>query len=676
MKRTNKNESSKKFSLFSPIKNSLQLQIIIPFIILIVVTGGVISFVSYQSSVDMTTEELTNNVEGQMQSMSDTFDIYFNNVENTLERLSSNKLVQDPMNHEQDVLTSFKETVEANSSITNLYTGLPTDDFIIYPEIEVGADFIVTEREWYLDGSMANGDVVWTEPYVDEVTGETVVSAAKAYYQGEQLIGVIAADVLVTNLIEIVNSVEIGETGFAVVFNESGQLIAHPEEEMVGKDESDQPYYQQMIDGDTSGIIEFESRGQDMIMGYAQNPLTGWVIGGTVQKDDFTDQARGIITPILITLGIVVVLAIAVSLLTTRRITRAIQMVMERMRSIADGNLNHEPLIARSDDEVGQLVHATNEMKENMRHVLQEINEVSEIVSGQSEELTQSAGEVRAGSEQVASTMQELASGAETQANSASNLSEAMQSFADQISEINDNSELIETSSNDMIQMTNEGSVLMDQSKEQMATIDEMVRNAVDNVQGLSTQTEEISQLVEVIQDIADQTNLLALNAAIEAARAGEHGQGFAVVADEVRNLAEQVAVSVTDITQIVSNIQSESRTVTDSLQAGYKEVESGTTQIEATGEKFNSINNALTEMVQNVNTAMTNLETITSRSEHINTSIEDIAAVSEEAAAGVQQTSASSQQTSAAMEEVSESSNQLARLAEQLSALVHRFRL
>src|SRR5690606_30819113 len=103
---------------------------------------------------------------------------------------------------------------------------------------------------------------------------------------------------------------------------------------------------------------------------------------------------------------------------------------------------------------------------------------------------------------------------------------------------------------------------------------DQIVQDAVRKVEGLDEQTQQISKLVSVIQDVAEQTNLLALNASIEAARAGEHGRGFAVVADEVRKLAEQVSASIADITGIVTNIQSESNTVSKSLQEGYKEVE------------------------------------------------------------------------------------------------------
>ena len=678
MKQTKTSKPKKgKFNIFSWFKSSLQKQILIPFIILIIVTGGVIAYVSYESSINITTDELTDSVEGQMVSMNDTFEIYFANMHHTLERFEANELFEDPVENEDHILQMFKETQEVTPTIEFIYTGLATGEMILYPvDDDLGPDYVVEERVWYQDAVESNGEIIWTEPYEDAGTNEIVVTVAKAYFDGDTLTGVLAADVQVSTLVDIVNNIEIGETGYAVIYDGNGQLVAHPDESMVGEDQSDQAYYQQMNNESESGIIEFESDGEETIMGYANNPSTGWTIGGIVNKEDFAEKARAIITPILVTLGIVVLLAIAISLITTRRITRSIRMVMERMKQIANGDLSHEALVAQSTDEVGQLVHATNDMNDNMRDVLQEINRVSEIVSGQSEELTQSAGEVRMGSEQVASTMQELASGSETQANHASDLSMSMQTFGQEITVLNDNSEHLQASSNGMIHMTKEGSQLMDQSKEQMATIDDIVNDAVNKVNGLGIQTEKISQLVDVIQNIAGQTNLLALNAAIEAARAGEHGQGFAVVADEVRKLAEQVSFSVTDITGIVTNIQTESQIVTGALQAGYKEVELGTKQIETTGEKFNGIHHALTEMVNIVHVTMDNLENITSRSDQMNTFIEEIAAVSEESAAGVEQTSASSQQTSSAMEEVSDSSKHLAELAEQLNELVLRFKL
>src|SRR5690606_37154509 len=102
---------------------------------------------------------------------------------------------------------------------------------------------------------------------------------------------------------------------------------------------------------------------------------------------------------------------------------------------------------------------------------------------------------------------------------------------------------------------------------------------------------------------------------AIEAARAGENGRGFAVVADEERKLAEQVADSVTDITKIVVVIQNETSFVVESLQIGYEEVEKGTKQIITTGKTFEQINQAVKDMVTNIQIVTENLSEIAEKS-------------------------------------------------------------
>ena len=373
---------------------------------------------------------------------------------------------------------------------------------------------------------------------------------------------------------------------------------------------------------------------------------------------------------------LVIILGITAALITSRAISNPINIVMERMNLIADGDLSQKPLETKLNDEVGQLVKATNQMNLNTADLLRKINEVSDSVSSQSEELTQAASEVKSGSQQVAVTMQELASGSETQAHSATDLSTTMNAYVTRVEEANAKGEHIYQASNKVLGMTEEGGQLMDQSIEQMSKIDEIVQEAVKKVQGLDIQSQEISKLVSIIKDIADQTNLLALNAAIEAARAGEHGRGFAVVADEVRKLAEQVSVSVTDITGIVTNIQTESSGVAQSLEGGYQEVEKGANQIKTTGKTFAGINEAVKEMVVNIQTITTNLSTMATDNQEMNTAIEEIASVSEEAAAGIEETSAASEQTSSSMEEVAESSEELSTLAEDLNGLIRKFKI
>lgn len=660
------------------ITKSIQNQILIPFLILIILTGGVVAFVSYNSSVKNTTDELSKNVESQMVSLNDTFQMFFTNINNTLERFISNELL---MNYQPErsgeLLQYFGETIETTPSIANIYTVIDgTGEAIIYPEADTGDDFNAKERDWYQNAVESNGDAVWTEPYIDASTGEIVVTVSKAYYKGDKLDGVMAADVMVGTLVDMVDKIKIGETGYGVVFDKTGKFVAHPDQEFIGRDESEEDYYKKIISTGEQGIVEYEFEGEDKIMGFANNPTTGWIIGGSVDVEDFQKQAQSIIIPISISLVVVLLLAIIVSLWVTKGITKPIKLVMERMKNIASGDLSHEPLETKYNNEIGQLVIATNNMNQNMRGLLNQINIVSETVSSQSEELTQAASEVKSGTEQVATTMEELATAAETQANSSSDLATIMGTFADRVEVANENGERIQENSSGVLEMTTKGSQIMNSSTEQMIKIDHIVKDAVGKMQSLDNQSQEISKLISVIKDVADQTNLLALNAAIEAARAGEHGKGFAVVADEVRKLAEQVALSVNDITGIVTNIQTESSVVADSLRDGYAEVEQGTAQIEITGETFNEISSAITEMVQSIQAVSVNLSEIAANSQEMNGSIEEIASVSEEAAAGVEQTAASAQQTSGSMEEVAGSSDHLAKLAEELNELVGRFKL
>lgn len=418
-----------------------------------------------------------------------------------------------------------------------------------------------------------------------------------------------------------------------------------------------------------------EPLGKELISGFSdlaeQAEIRMQTVGDEIQQNAITIQWLGIIISIA-----VLFFGIIIALRTASSIVKPIQKIMERMKLIASGELNTEALAVTTEDEIGQLVEAANNMNDSMREIMVKINDVSTTVSAHSEELTQSANEVRSGTEQISSTMEELASGSETQANQSSDLSHLMADFTVKIDGVNKKAAEVENESEQVFEMTNEGSVLMNHSMEQMESIDSIVQDTVKKVETLDAESQEISKLVVVIKDIADQTNLLALNAAIEAARAGEHGQGFAVVADEVRKLAEQVAHSVTDISGIVENIQTEFNAVTTSLNSGYQEVKQGTDQIQLTGQKFTKIRTSVTDMVENLKNITIDVADITANSQEMNSSIQEIAAVSEQSAAGIEQTSASSEQTSGAMEEVAGSADVLAKLAEELQGLVSRFKL
>lgn len=484
-------------------------------------------------------------------------------------------------------------------------------------------------------------------------------------------------------------SIDLGENGYMIVYSQEGTRIAHPSKEGASawddEDENGIKFAQEMIKiaNNGGGFTFYNSalpNNKEQIeekVSYSKvDPNWDWVVTASTYMTDFNQPATELFNIILIVSGISIILGVIIIWFSANLITKPIIKVTEQMAYLANGDLTKELLLIKSKDEISRLADVMNLLHNNLRNSMKKVSETSETLTSHSEELSQSADEVKMGSEQVASTVQELAAGSETQANNASDLASVMNTFVETVQEANESGLRIEGNSKAVLSMTNDGAELMKQSIQQMEKIHSIVNESVEKVAGLDKQSQEISNLVTVIKDVADQTNLLALNAAIEAARAGEHGKGFAVVADEVRKLAEQVSNSVTDITGIVDNIQKETFIVSDSLKVGYKEVELGKTQIESTGETFEGISVAVTEMVNSITTIGKNLSEISASTQEMNSSVVEIASVSEESAAGIEQTSASVQQTSSIMEEVAGSSKHLANLAEELNTLVREFKL
>ncbi|WP_339194990.1 methyl-accepting chemotaxis protein [Aeribacillus sp. FSL W8-0870] len=384
-------------------------------------------------------------------------------------------------------------------------------------------------------------------------------------------------------------------------------------------------------------------------------------------------------------LSIIVILAVLASILLigfimsfkmARSITNPLIKIAGQMEQISKGNLMLEPLSIKSKDEIGELMEAVNEMGNQLRKIVQDIHHASDTMSKQSSDLLSSSKELKEGSNQIAATMQELSAGAESQANSASELSEAMGMYMDKIYQIHRNGKEMFDKSREVLELTDNGSKLMNQSKKLFDYMFTGMQSNMKKIKKLDERSKQISKLVEVIQSIADQTNLLALNAAIEAARAGEHGKGFAVVADEVRKLAEQVSSSVVDIQKIVEEVHSETNKVTKSFELGFQQVESGMDSMNETSAAFQQIKETIKEISERINNAQNDLTDMLSTSESINDSISNIASISEEAAAGIEQTSASAATANESAATIASHAESMSNLAGDLQSLVKRFQV
>lgn len=543
--------------------------------------------------------------------------------------------------------------------------------------------------DFYFD-PMTSGQEVVMEPFVYPVGDEEIMITALVapiIVDGKRL-GVVGIDFSLEFMQELNDQIKLYDNGFGSIITHDGTFIAHPSTELIGNSMYDveelsevETIESSVETGETLSLIG-HSPGIKGDAYKVYSPInigvteTPWSLMVTVPVAEVKQQSNQLfISSIIIGLIGMAILTI-VLIFITRGLVKPIKKLLVQTEEIANGNLIDKEFKIKSKDEIGQLGIAIHTMAANLRKVIQQISNVSETVTGQSEELTQSANEVMTGSKQISTTMQEIATGSETQASNAGDLSASMGDFTTKVNHSNDQGELIRHASENVLNQTHNGVSLMESSSAQMERIDGIVHDAVKKVEGLDMHTQQISELVSIIQDIAEQTNLLALNAAIEAARAGEHGKGFAVVADEVRKLAEQSSGSVTNITNLINNIKNESNEVTTSLKDGYKEVEQGTNQIISTGEMFHDISTSVTEMVNSIQTVSANLSDIAEHSQEMNSSIQEIAAISEESAAGVEETTASAEETSSVMEEVATSSKDLSELAEELDKLVRQFKI
>lgn len=388
-------------------------------------------------------------------------------------------------------------------------------------------------------------------------------------------------------------------------------------------------------------------------------------------------RAQRISMFLIVSLGVLATLgSVAIAWVTSKSITDPVREMKDRLEEFSNQDFSGDPLVIDSSDEIGELAASLNLTQGNLMVLMMSVQEAADLLSRSSQEYIETSREVQMGSNQITATMQELASGAEAQANSASNLAADMDSFSETTKETQVYGQEINESSEEIVEKANQGSELMTLSNDQMRIVNDIVQEAVGQMEALNTQTDEISKLVDIIKNIAQQTNLLALNASIEAARAGDQGRGFAVVAEEVRKLAEEVAASVSEITNYVKHVQDDAEKVSISLQHVNSEVEIGTIQTQATGENIKEITTSITDLQNRNKQMVNNLNEIAERSQAMNTLIDEVASVSQESAAGVEETSASVEEINSSMEEVAEQSEGLVTLSGNLDMLIQSVKI
>ena len=358
----------------------------------------------------------------------------------------------------------------------------------------------------------------------------------------------------------------------------------------------------------------------------------------------------------------------------SRNISRNLYKVVSVLNQISDGNLSVEAVKFDGRDEVAQLSDSINKTLHDLKYMISGIKESSEVVEFESTEMKRRVIEGKTGIEHITDTMTQMSAGAQEQAGSASEIAGSIYNLSRLIQNANQHKDDLQVSSAIIINALRDGTRQMENSVGAMQQIHDIFGDTVEKVRIFDESLDKVTDLVQIINNIAKQTNLLALNAAIEAARAGEAGRGFAVVADEIGKLSVQVAESVEKITEMVTGIQGESKFIAQTLENGYGSVRDGTANIQATREIFNRIQSEMRLMVEKVEQVSAGLENINNNVQKVNIAGENIAAISEENSAGIEETVISINNQNELMNTIADNASAFTQSAEKLKQMTERF--
>jgi methyl-accepting chemotaxis protein len=306
-------------------------------------------------------------------------------------------------------------------------------------------------------------------------------------------------------------------------------------------------------------------------------------------------------------------------------------------------------------------IRVQGDYKGDHQLIKKNINTVAESLNKAISEVNEAIVAAASTSAEISSSSEEMSAGSKDQTVKTTEVAASIEEMTQTILENNKNANLASEAARKAGDKAKEGGNVVASTINGMLRISEIVKQSAATVEALGKSSNEIGQIVEVINEIADQTNLLALNAAIEAARAGEQGRGFSVVADEVRKLAERTSKATKEIAVMIKQIQTDTNNAVESMKRGTEEVEQGKVMTNQAGVVLNEIIKEA-ERVNDIAAQVASASEQQSISaEVISKNVVDISNVTQQSAAGIEQ--------------ISRSADSLNSINKKLESLINQFK-
>ncbi len=312
-----------------------------------------------------------------------------------------------------------------------------------------------------------------------------------------------------------------------------------------------------------------------------------------------------------------------------------------------DGDLTKRVPVT-GQDEIGQLGQLVNQFIDKLHVSMAKVGEVT--------------NQVAIDSQQMSATADEMAKGVDLQKIKITQSASAVEEMTMTAGEVARNTQEASDIAQEAADTAKNGHKVVTEAVASMQLVADAVGESSTVITALGRSSDQIGEIVGTIEDIADQTNLLALNAAIEAARAGEQGRGFAVVADEVRKLAERTTKATKEISEMIRQIQTDTKTAVMSMEDGTQKVSNGVMLANETSDALTRIQSLVMQTAGMIQQIAASAEEQSTTTHQIAKDLEAVTQVGEE--------------TSAGAVESATRSHELCGLAEDLQGIVSTFKV
>lgn len=600
---------------------------------------------------------------------------YLKGYQAIIEALAQEKSFQ--MDSESEILDVLNSYATTNSGIFSIYMGTPDKRMLMKPNDDLGSDYDPTSRDWYILAKDA-GHFIWTDAYYDDTVNAMMITAAAPVYRNKQLVGVVAADLLLNTLNEQTKELKIGKKGYPITVDNNGIIMTHSNPDKIGKPLETANLISVLKSKNletTEYTVEEDGVKHKKLAAFSTIEGVSWTVISSFYLDEIQETLNAIVLILILASLAGFALAVTVVFMATKPFNDNIKRLLEAMKHARTGDLSTPSNIV-SKDEIGVLSHYFDETIHDLGKLVENIQNVSQQLTLSSQSLAATSEQVSASADEVAKTVEDIAKGAQDQAQDAERSTMIARSLSDKFIKLNEYTDDMIVSAKSTTEAY-EGGIdsVRDLSEKNEESI--VANKAIEAViLQLNERTQEIGGILDSISAISVQTNLLALNASIEAARAGEHGRGFAVVAEEIRKLAEESAKAADQVKEIVLNIQ----------QDGSKSVSSMTelktiseNQDKAVGDvirAFETIKTAFVKITSSIDAIGQSVSEVNEDKENIVSSIENISAVSEETAAASEEVTASMDQQTFAVEEVAKSAQDLNMISVHLNEEITKFKI